>query len=137
MASQPPSHNLKIRVEGLESAENEYIEFPYYIDLKSNFYNVREAIECYKRKQRPPGLNIFLTNLSLLFLNSELQIVECNNNVVINEGLENETFIPDPFDFEIVWDSNKYMVQNQGLKVIELFPDKKYLMIIRKRSKKL
>jgi hypothetical protein len=136
MASQPPSHNFKIRVEGLESAENESIEFPYYIDLKSNFYNVREAIECYKRKQRPPGLNIFLTNLSLLFLNSELQIVECNNKVVINEGLENETFIPDPFDFEIVWDSNKYMVQNQGLKVIELFPDKKYLMIIRKRKLK-
>jgi hypothetical protein len=27
-------------------------------------------------------------------------------------------------------------VKNQGLKVIELFPDKKYLMIIRKRSKK-
>jgi hypothetical protein len=129
-SNPPPSHNFNIRVEGLKSAENESIEFPYHIDSKSNFYNVREAIECYLLELQLPGLNIFL-------IHSELQILECENNVVINEGPENETFILNPYDFEIVWDSNKYVVKNQGLKVIELFPDKKYLMIIRKRSKKL
>jgi hypothetical protein len=125
-----------IRFEGLESSLNQPIELPYNIDSKFEILNLLHVARLHFEAVQLPNMFKILSELSVLLLNSELQILEGENKDIMVKRLENETFIPDHDDFEIVWDFDKYVVMNQGLKVIELFPDKKYLMIIRKRSKK-
>ena len=55
----------------------------------------------------------------------------------IIEKIENEPFIADPDNFIVSWESDRYVMRNQNIKVIELFKDKNYIMIIKKRSKKI
>ena len=68
-------------------------------------------------------------------VNDENQIerpLKCEEKITC---IENEPFIADPDNLTVSWESDRYVMRNQKIKVIELLKDQKYRMIIKKRSK--
>ena len=133
MASDTPPLNFRIRVEGLESFD-EAIEISYKID--SNFYLndiASRVIKEYWKKFK--GCTIVCSEINLIGTNPELLIIEDENHEPGIITIENEPFIADSDNLTVSWESDRYVMKNQGVKVIELFQNKKYVMIIKKRSK--
>ena len=131
--------DFRIRAEGLKSLKNKFIEIPYQINssfnLRSIFYSLisnilddRSLLEVSENASK---------ELFSIHADPELQIFDDENCETQIKGYENEPFIADPNDLKIFWESERYIMKNQGMKVIEIFRNKKYLMIIRQRSKKI
>ena len=132
MASDTPPLYFRIRVEGLESFD-EAIEISYKID--SNFY-LNDIFGTVKKHWGKFGnrTNLF-SAVNLIESNPESQIIEDENHEPGIITIENEPFIADSDNLTVSWESDRYVMKNQGVKVIELFQNKKYVMIIKKRSK--
>ena len=141
----PPSLDFIIRIEGLESLDIDNIEIPYKID--SNFdlrlffmYQIKKkwAIFGSNSYQVSSLINDMEENPELRIhedVNDENQIerpLNCEEKITC---IENEPFIADPDNLTVSWESDRYVMRNQKIKVIELLKDQKYRMIIKKRSK--
>ena len=140
----PPSLDFIIRIEGLESLDIDNIEIPYKID--SNFdlrlffmYQIKKkwAIFGSNSYQVSSLINDMEENPELRIhedVNDENQIESPLNGEEKITCIENEPFIADPDNLTVSWESDRYVMRNQKIKVIELLKDQKYRMIIKKRS---
>lgn len=137
MSSDPGPVELKIRIEGLVSYGNKPFEISYKIDSKSNL-SLDQILSDFNRRiigiGGPDKANI-LAEFVYFQINPELQIFEDNNNETKILNIKNEPFITDTSDFKISWESDRYIIWNQGKCVFEMFQNKKYLIIFKKRSK--
>jgi len=80
--------------------------------------------------------HIVYSEIGLIRLAPELQIFENDSTAtIIKKGYENEPFIADLSNLKVSWESDRYVMKNQSMKVIELFQNRKYVMIIKNRSK--
>ena len=143
-ANRPPSLDFIIRIEGLESLDIDNIEIPYKID--SNFdlrlffmYQIKKKWVIFGNNsyQVSSLINDMEENPELRIhedVNDENQIerpLNCEEKITC---IENEPFIADPDNLTVSWESDRYVMRNQKIKVIELLKDQKYRMIIKKRS---
>lgn len=136
MSSDPGPVDLKIRVEGLVSYGKEPLEISYKIDSKSTFYLSQVLGDFnFKLAGNDDRRNIIF-ELSTFEDDPELQISEYDNNEPGIIKTKNPPFITDSNDFKISWESDRYIIWNQGKCVFEMFQNKKYLIIYKKRSKK-
>ena len=141
----PPLLDFIIRIEGLESLDIDNIEIPYKID--SNFdlrlffmYQIKKKWVIFGNNsyQVSSLINDMEENPELRIhedVNDENQIESPLNGEEKITCIENEPFIADPDNLTVSWESDRYVMRNQKIKVIELLKDQKYRMIIKKRSK--
>lgn len=135
MANYPPPLNLRIRVEGLESFDDKSIEIFYEINSNFALHDIFNDFK--KRWQKFRDITNFFPEVNLIENKPQLQIIENENREHGNKNIENKPFIADSFNLKVSWESDRYVMRNQGVKVIELFQNKNYVMIINKRSKNI
>ena len=141
MANNPEPVDFRIRVEGLKSLKDrdKSLEISYQINssfkLRSMVYSLSSNI--FDDESLLEVLGNVLQEFANFLTNPELQIFEDENSETKIKNSENEPFIADPNDLKIFWESDRYVMRNQGMKVIEIFQNKKYLMIFKQRSKKI
>ena len=141
MANNPEPVDFRIRVEGFKSLKDrdKSLEISYQINssfkLRSMVYSLSSNI--FDDESLLEVLGNVLQEFVNFRTNPELQIFEDENSETKIKSFENEPFIADPNDLKIFWESDRYVMRNQGMKVIEIFQNKKYLMIFKQRSKKI
>jgi hypothetical protein len=136
MASHPKPLDFIIRTEKLKSL-NDHLEISFQIDSQFSLEKIFKQF--YSKVYVLPDDNQteFTYEISGIHSNTEIQICEYNDNKLEKtNNYQNNPFIADFIELKVFWESNKYVMKNQGAKVIELCQDQKYLMKIRKRGKK-
>jgi len=138
MTSYPKPLDFRIRVGGLKSLNNAPFEIDFEIDssfiLKNIFDKLNSIID--DDPYFSDMQHIVYSEIGLIRLAPELQIFENDSTAtIIKKGYENEPFIADLSNLKVSWESDRYVMKNQSMKVIELFQNRKYVMIIKNRSK--
>ena len=141
MANNPEPVDFRIRVEGLKSLKDrdKSLEISYQINSSFDLIFIFNSLNyhIFHDTSLVEVLGNVLQEFVNFQTNPELQIFEDENSETEIKNSENEPFIADPNDLKIFWESDRYVMRNQGMKVIEIFQNKKYLMIFKQRSKKI
>jgi hypothetical protein len=137
MASHPKPLDFIVRTETLKSLNN-HLEINFQIDSQFSLENIFNQF--YHKARALPNKTRSLVKNEIFDIefNTEIQICKYNDNDEEEEtdNYQNDPFIADFIELKVFWESDIYVMKNQGVKVIELFQDQKYLMKIGKRGKK-
>jgi hypothetical protein len=137
MASHPKPLDFIVRTETLKSLNN-HLEINFQIDSQFSLEKVFQQF--YSKVYALPNKTRSVVNNEIfdILSNTEIQICKYNDNDEEEEtdNYQNDPFIADFIELKVFWESDIYVMKNQGVKVIELFQDQKYLMKIGKRGKK-
>lgn len=137
MTSQQQPLEFLIHLEISKLLDASPLEITYQVDKNFSLTNVFDKL--FPKVRDFPDQIKGEVSLEIISIeaNCELQIFKNDKNKdIFIENIENGPFIADSKMLKVSWESDRYIMMNQEAKVIELHQGQKYLMIIRKRSKK-